>query len=210
MPVPLRPDLQRLLARGIVIPAHPLALDSRRRLDERRQRTLTRYYIAAGAGGLAIGVHTTQFSIREPSIGLFEPVLKIAAEEMDRADRSRSVPLLRIGGICGDTSQATCEAGILAELGYHAGLLSLAALEDASDAELLSHSHAVAQILPVVGFYLQAAVGGRVLSYKFWRNSRRSKTSSPSKSRLSTATKPSMSYALSPNPAATSPCIPVT
>src|SRR6516164_3448784 len=169
MPVPLRPDLHGLLGRGTVIPAHPLALDSLRRLDERRQRTLTRYYIAAGSGGLAIGVHTTQFAIREPRIGLFEPVLKIAAEEMDRADRRRSVPLLRIGGICGDTSQATCEAGILAELGYHAGLLSLAALEDASDVQLLSHSRAVAQILPVVGFYLQRAVGGRVLSYKFWR-----------------------------------------
>src|SRR5215471_9605970 len=153
----LEQKVQQVLRRGTVIPAHPLTLDANQRLDERRQRTLTRYYIAAGAGGLAIGVHTTQFSIREPSIGLFEPVLKIAAEEMDRADRSRSVPLLRVGGICGDTSQATCEAGILAELGYHAGLLSLAALEDASDPELLAHSRAVAQILPVVGFYLQPA-----------------------------------------------------
>ena len=169
MPVPLRLELRQLFARGTVIPAHPLALDSRRRLDERRQRALTRYYVAAGACGLAIGVHTTQFAIREPRIGLFKPVLKIAAEEMDRADRSRCVPLLRIGGICGDTSQASCEAGILADLGYHAGLLSLPALEDASDAELLSHSRAVAQILPVIGFYLQPAVGGRVLSYKFWR-----------------------------------------
>ena len=167
--MPLRLELRQLLARGTVIPAHPLALDSRRRLDERRQRALARYYVAAGAGGLAIGVHTTQFAIREPRIGLFEPVLRIAAEEMDRADRSRSVPLLRIGGICGAASQAVCEAGILAGLGYHAGLLSLAALKDASDAELLSHSRAVAQILPVVGFYLQPAVGGRVLSYKFWR-----------------------------------------
>ena len=162
-------SLIQILARGTVIPAHPLALKADRRLDERRQRALTRYYIAAGAGGLAVGVHTTQFAIREPGIGLFEPVLKIAAEEMNRADRSRSVPLLRIGGICGDTSQAICEAGVLADLGYHAGLLSLAALKDASDAELLSHSRAVAQILPVVGFYLQPAVGGRGLSYKFWR-----------------------------------------
>src|SRR5215831_9989493 len=137
MPLPLQVDLHRLLARGTAIPAHPLALDSSRHLDERRQRALTRYYIAAGVGGLAIGVHTTQFAIREPRIGLFEPVLKIAAEEMDRADHSRSVPLLRVGGICGDTRQAICEAGILADLGYHAGLLSLAALEDASDAELL-------------------------------------------------------------------------
>ena len=169
MPLPLQLDLHRLLARGTVIPAHPLALDSGRRLDERRQRALTRYYIAAGVGGLAVGVHTTQFAIRDPRIGLFEPVLKITAEEMDRADRSRSVPLLRVGGICGDTPQAIREAGILADLGYHAGLLSLAALEGASDAELLAHSRAVAQILPVVGFYLQPAVGGRVLAYKFWR-----------------------------------------
>ena len=169
MLVPLPLDLHRLLARGTAIPAHPLALDSTRRLDERRQRALTRYYVAAGAGGLAIGVHTTQFAIREPRIGLFEPVLKIAAEEMDRADRSRSVPLLRVGGICGDTPQAVCEASILAGLRYHAGLLSLAALGSASDAELLAHSRDVAQILPVVGFYLQPAVGGRVLSNKFWR-----------------------------------------
>jgi len=168
MPAHLDSKLQQLLARGTVIPAHPLALDANRRLDERRQRALTRYYIAAGAGGLAVGVHTTQFAIREPRIGLFEPVLKLAAEEMDRADRLRSVPLLRVGGICGNTPQAICEASLLAGLGYHAGLLSLAALKDASDSELLAHSRAVAEILPIVGFYLQPAVGGRVLSYKFW------------------------------------------
>src|SRR5881394_2408977 len=169
MLVPLRLDLHRLLARGTVIPAHPLALDSRRRLDERRQRTLTRYYIAAGAGGLAIGVHTTQFAIRNPRIGLFEPVLKLAAEEMDRADRSRPVPLIRVGGICGDTPQAIREATLLADLRYHAGLLSLAALSHATDAVLLAHCRAAAQILPIVGFYLQSAVGGRVLSFNFWR-----------------------------------------
>ena len=168
MPAQLDPALRQLLARGTVIPAHPLALDRNRRLDERHQRALTRYYIAAGAGGLAVGVHTTQFAIREPRVGLFEPVLKLAAEEMDRADRVRPVPLLRIGGICGDTPQAIREASLLAELHYHAGLLSLAALKDASDTELLRHSRAVAQVLPIVGFYLQPAVGGRVLSYEFW------------------------------------------
>ncbi len=115
--------------RGAVIPAHPLALTAERRLDERRQRALTRYYIAAGAGGLAVGVHTTEFAIRNPRIGLFEPVLKLAAEEMDRADRSRAEPLIRIGGICGETPQAVHEAQLLNELGYHAGLLSLAALQ---------------------------------------------------------------------------------
>src|SRR5579859_2202501 len=106
MASPLDPKVFQLLAQGAVIPAHPLALNAGRRLDERRQRALTRYYAAAGSGGLAIGVHTTQFAIREPRVGLFEPVLKLAAEEMDRADRNRPVPLIRIGGICGDTAQA--------------------------------------------------------------------------------------------------------
>jgi hypothetical protein len=169
MSAKLDPKLLQLLRRGTVIPAHPLALNANRRLDERRQRALTRYYIAAGSGGLAIGVHTTQFAIREPQIGLFEPVLKIAAEEMDRADRNRPIPLLRIGGICGDTPQAASEATLLANLGYHAGLLSLAALKEADDEKLFAHSRAVAQIIPIVGFYLQPAVGGRVLSHSFWK-----------------------------------------
>src|SRR2546430_6271492 len=169
MPSAVAPTLLQLLAQGTVIPAHPLALNANRRLDERRQRALTRYYIAAGAGGLAVGVHTTQFAIRDPQVGLFEPVLKLAAEEMDRADRSRPTPRIRIGGICGDTPQAVREATLLADLRYHAGLLSLAALSHATDAVLLAHCRAVAQIIPIVGFYLQPAVGGRVLSYKFWR-----------------------------------------
>src|ERR1700704_1209722 len=123
----LDPTIRRVLARGAVIPAHPLALTASRRVDERRQRALSRYYVAAGAGGLAVGVHTTQFAIRDPRIGLFEPVLALAAEEMDRADLSRSVPLVRIGGICGDTEQALGEARLLSDLGYHAGLLTLTA-----------------------------------------------------------------------------------
>jgi hypothetical protein len=161
--------VQEVLRRGTAIPAHPLALTADRRLDERRQRALTRYYIAAGAGGLAVGVHTTQFAIRDPRHRLFEPVLELAAEEMDRADRARTEPLIRIGGICGETRQAVEEAELLADLGYSAGLLSLAALKDCDDAALLAHSRLVAEILPVVGFYLQPAVGGRVLSYGFWR-----------------------------------------
>src|SRR5256885_2650917 len=169
MPSAIDPTLLQLLAQGAVIPANPLALNATRRLDERRQRALTRYYIAAGAGGLAIGVHPPQFAIRDPRIGLFDPVLKLAAEEMDRADRSRQIPLIRIGGICGDTPQAIREATLLADLRYHAGLLSLAALSHATDAVLLAHCRAVAQILPIVGFYLQPAVGGRVLSFNFWR-----------------------------------------
>jgi hypothetical protein len=165
----LDPKIRKALAEGTVIPAHPLALDANRRLDERRQRALTRYYAAAGSGGLAIGVHTTQFAIREPRIGLLEPVLKLAAEEMDRADRKRLVPLIRIGGICGETPQAIREATLLTDLRYHAGLLSLAALKNATDAQLLTHCRAVAEIIPIVGFYLQPAVGGRALSYDFWK-----------------------------------------
>src|SRR5256884_76098 len=165
----LDPTIRRVLARGAVIPAHPLALTADQRLDERRQRALTRYYVAAGAGGLAVGVHTTQFAIRGARIGLFAPVLKLAAEEMDRADRGRAEPLIRIGGICGATSQAVAEAELLASLGYSAGLLSLAAMKVADDAALIAHCRKVAEVIPLVGFYLQPAVGGRVLSYKFWR-----------------------------------------
>lgn len=161
--------IRQALARGMVIPAHPLALTAQRRLDERRQRALSRYYIAAGAGGLAVGVHTTQFAIRSPRVGLFEPVLQLAAEEMDRADRSRTTPLVRIGGICGDTAQALREAQILTNFQYHAGLLSLGALQDADDERLLQHCRSVADVIPIVGFYLQPMAGGRLLSYNFWR-----------------------------------------
>jgi hypothetical protein len=169
VPKKLDSRVQSVLARGTVIPAHPLALTAERRLDERRQRALTRYYIAAGAGGLAVGVHTTQFAIRDPNVGLFEPVLSLANEEMDSADRVRAEPLARVGGICGETAQAVREAQLLLDLGYSAGLLSLAALKNAEDAALLAHSRTVAEILPIMGFYLQPAVGGRTLSYAFWR-----------------------------------------
>src|ERR1700760_1091479 len=119
-------DWQDSFKTGAVIPAHPLALTEERKLDERRQRALTRYYPAAGAGGLAVGVHTTQFQIRDPKVGLFQPVLALAAEELDRADAGRSQPLVRVAGVCGATRQATAEAGLARELRYHAGLLSLA------------------------------------------------------------------------------------
>jgi dihydrodipicolinate synthase/N-acetylneuraminate lyase len=157
------------LQQGKVIPAHPLALDANGRFDERHQRALTRYYVAAGAGGLAIGVHTTQFAIRDPKVGLFEPLLALTREEMDRADARCSEPLIRIGGICGNTDRALREADLLARFGYHAGLLSLAALADADDDSLIAHCEAVGARIPIVGFYLQPAVGGRVLSYGFWR-----------------------------------------
>jgi dihydrodipicolinate synthase/N-acetylneuraminate lyase len=158
-------NINNLLQEGIAIPAHPLALTASRKLDERRQRALTRYYIAAGVGGIAVGVHTTQFAIRDPKIGLFKPVLELAAEEMNRAPGC----LVRIGGVCGQTKQAVAEAGLLGELGYHAALLSLGALREAPEDELIAHCQAVAEIIPVVGFYLQPSVGGRVLPYSFWR-----------------------------------------
>src|SRR5271154_177543 len=138
--------IEQVLRHGTVIPAHPLALDADRRLDERRQRALTRYYVAAGAGGLAVGVHTTQFAIREPRVGLFEPVLKLAAEEMDRADGSRPEPLVRVGGICGDTAQALREARLLKDLKYSAGLLSLAAAKALDHEALIAHCREVAEI----------------------------------------------------------------
>ena len=161
--------IRAALDRGLVIPAHPLALTEDGGFDERRQRALTRYYVAAGAGGLAVGVHTTQFAIRRPEIGLFEPVLLLARDEMNRADDGRTVPLVRIGGVCGDTKQACAEAELLATLGYHAGLVSLAALATATDDALVAHCQQVASRLPIVGFYLQPSVGGRRLSYEFWR-----------------------------------------
>ena len=163
-------QLRAILGRGLVIPAHPLALDVDGRFDERHQRALTRYYAAAGAGGVAVGVHTTQFVIRDSDIGLFEPVLSIAREEMDRADRLRpSAPLVRIGGICGPTSEALAEAAVLVDQRYHAGLLSLAALRDATDDQLIDHCEELAAAIPIIGFYLQRTVGGRPLEYPFWR-----------------------------------------
>ena len=151
------------LRRGVVIPAHPLALNSSRKVDERRQRALTRYYLAAGAGGIAVGVHTTQFEIRDPGICLYEPVLSLAMDELRKTDD------IRIAGIVGATPQAIKEAELAARLGYHAGLLSLGAFRNAGIDELIDHCHAIASILPIFGFYLQPAVGGCVLPYQFWR-----------------------------------------
>jgi hypothetical protein len=158
-----------VLRQGVVIPASPLALNAQRRWDERRQRALWRYYIAAGAGGIAVGVHTTQFAIRDPQIGLFRPLLELAKEELDQADTTRRQPLVRIAGVCGDTPQALSEAELARAMGFHAGLLSLSALKEADDDTLIAHCQRVAEVIPLVGFYLQPAVGGRVLSYRFWR-----------------------------------------
>ncbi len=148
---------------GVAIPAHPLALTAGRKLDERRQRALSRYYLDAGAGGLAVGVHTTQFAIRDPAVGLFRPVLELAMDEM----RQRGV--VKVAGVCGATPQAVAEAELARTLGYDCGLVSLAALREAAPADLVAHVRAVAAVIPVFGFYLQPAVGGRVLPYEFWR-----------------------------------------
>jgi len=162
-------QIRHILQRGTAIPAHPLALTANRQLDERRQRALSRYYIASNVGGLAVGVHTTQFAIREPQTGLFEPVLSLAAEEMDHADDANPEPLVRIAGICGETYQAVAESTTARDLRYHAGLLNLSALKEHSDSELITHCRAVADVIPIFGFYLNPDVGGRELSYKFWR-----------------------------------------
>ncbi|MCS7026478.1 MAG: dihydrodipicolinate synthase family protein [Bryobacteraceae bacterium] len=151
--------LRQTLISGLVIPAHPLALTRERKLDERRQRALTRYYVAAGAGGVAVAVHTTQFAIREH--GLLEPVLALAAEQ--------ATGILKIAGVCGPTTQAVREAELAAKWKYDAALVSFSALQQASIDELVEHTKAVAEILPVFGFYLQPAVGGRLLPYRFWR-----------------------------------------
>lgn len=157
------------LHKGLVIPAMPLALNKERKLDERRQRALIRYYLHAGAGGLAVAVHTTQFDIRLPEIKLFEPVLRIAREELDHFVEHRQKPLIRIAGVIGQREQATREAQLALEHGYHAALLSLAAFPDASNETILEHCRNLAEIIPLVGFYLQPAVGGRVLDVHFWR-----------------------------------------
>ncbi|HPJ98364.1 MAG TPA: dihydrodipicolinate synthase family protein, partial [Candidatus Hydrogenedentes bacterium] len=158
-----------ILRRGTVIPAHPLALTQDGRFDEKHQRALTRYYCAAGAGGVAVGVHTTQFEIREPQHGLFRPVLELAKETADACAASLGRPVLLIGGICGKTPQALEEAAFLKETGYDMGLLSLAVFKEESVPQMIAHCRAVAEILPIMGFYLQPAVGGRVLPAEFWR-----------------------------------------
>ncbi len=161
--------LREHLARGQVIPAHPLALTAQRTLDERHQRALTRYYIDAGAGGIAVGVHTTQFAIREPAHALYRPVLELAADTTRGWRSGASSPFVLVAGVLGETHQAVAEAELAAGLGYHVALLGLGALRHATETELIAHSKAVAEVMPLFGFYLQPAVGGRVLSYDFWR-----------------------------------------
>jgi len=162
-------DLSEHLRLGQVIPAHPLALTEARRLDERYQRALTRYYVDSGAGGIAVGVHTTQFEIRLPKHSLYRPVLELASEIADAALQSNPRPFVKVAGLIGPTAQAVAEAELALSLGYHCGLLSLGAWRGAEEATILAHCRTVADTIPLFGFYLQPAVGGRILSYNFWR-----------------------------------------
>ncbi|MFN8581244.1 MAG: dihydrodipicolinate synthase family protein [Gemmatimonadaceae bacterium] len=163
-------NVRRHLLTGHVIPAHPLALTARRTLDERRQRALTRYYVDAGAGGVAVGVHTTQFAIRHPRVGLYRPVLELAADTVRQwRPLVAAPPIALIAGACGPTAQAVAETETAAALGYDAVLLSLGGLSDRTDAQLVRHCRAVSDVLPLIGFYLQPAVGGRALGWRFWR-----------------------------------------
>ncbi|WP_339316090.1 dihydrodipicolinate synthase family protein [Paenibacillus sp. FSL R10-2734] len=163
----LTTELYAALHDGLAIPAHPLALTKERKLDERRQRALTRYYLASGAGGIAVAVHSTQFEIRNPEIGLLEPVLRLAAEEVERAQLDRQ--FMKVAGICGGTEQAVLEARLAASFGYESGLLSMGGLQSLSEEELLERTRRVANVIPVFGFYLQPSVGGRILSFDFWK-----------------------------------------
>jgi dihydrodipicolinate synthase/N-acetylneuraminate lyase len=166
---PRRAAVGEALRRGLVIPAHPLALTAERRLDERRQVALTRYYCDAGAGGVAVGVHTTQFAIRDPRVGLLEPVLALAIGVLRERARPPAAPLVAVAGVCGPTPQAVAEAELARRLGYDVALVSLAALGEASNADLIAHCRRVAEVIPLFGFYLQPAVGGRALDEDFWR-----------------------------------------
>jgi dihydrodipicolinate synthase/N-acetylneuraminate lyase len=159
----MKMNVRQQLLSGLVIPAHPLALTAERKLDERRQRALTRYYLAAGAGGVAIGVHTTQFAIRDSKFSLLRPVLELAMDEM------RGKDIVKIAGVCGKQPQAREEAEFAVSLGYDAVLLSMADLRDQPIAALLDHARSIASVIPVIGFYLQSSVGGCVLPYEFWR-----------------------------------------
>ena len=164
----LNPGVERLLQEGTVIPAHPLALKQDLTIDEQRQRVLTRYYLACGVGGLAVGVHTTQFEIRKPAFNLLENVLRIASEEISEEAKKRS--LIKVAGVCGPTTQALKEAELALKYGYDLGLVSLGGLNAWSDAELIKHMVSISEVIPVFGFYLQPSVGGRLLSFEYWRD----------------------------------------
>lgn len=165
----IRSDVLAKVRRGTVIPAQPLALDQNRTFSEKYQRALCRYYLDAGVGGIAVGVHSTQFEIRKKEIGLFEPVLRKTSQFIDEWSERTNHPILKVGGVCGRTEQALYEAQFEADNGYDAALLSLAAFADDSVDSMLAHCREVAKIIPIIGFYLQPSVGGRILPYEFWR-----------------------------------------
>jgi dihydrodipicolinate synthase/N-acetylneuraminate lyase len=162
-------DVLALLKEGAVIPALPLALNRNRKLDVRRQRALFRYYLDAGAGGVAVAVHTTQFAIRKPEVGLYSPLLELANEEFNRFVSRTKKPVIRVAGVIGRTEQALNEADLAVQNGFHAVLLSVAAFKDATNDEIIDHCRKIAEVIPVIGFYLQPAVGGRKLDVNFWR-----------------------------------------
>ncbi|MBK7713664.1 MAG: dihydrodipicolinate synthase family protein [Bacteroidales bacterium] len=162
-------EVLNLLKKGTVIPALPLALNSKRKLDIRRQRALLRYYLDAGAGGVAVAVHTTQFAIRNPDVALYGPLLELANEEFNKFVARTKKPVIRIAGVIGRTEQALKEADLALQNGFHAVLLSVAAFKDATNDEIIDHCRKIAEVIPVIGFYLQPAVGGRKLDVNFWR-----------------------------------------
>lgn len=166
---PTRMDIRKHLLDGQIIPALPLALDASRKLSEQHERALVRYYVQAGCGGLAVAVHSTQFEIRDPAHGLFRPILKLASETIDAKLVENGRNFAKIAGVCGDTRQVLAEASTAGELGYHAVLVSLAAFRDRSEEQVLQHCRSVSQVMPILGFYLQPAAGGRLLSHRFWR-----------------------------------------
>lgn len=162
------PQIEKQLQEGTVIPAHPLALNEHRKLDEKHQRALTRYYLASGAGGMAVGVHSTQFEIRDKKYDLFKPVLEMAMEEVKAAELEK--PFIKVAGIVGNTHQALEEAALARDLGYDLGLLSAGGLGGWSEKDLIGRAEKVAEEIPLFGFYLQPSAGGRLLSYDFWKD----------------------------------------
>lgn len=158
-----------ILKSGTVIPATPLALDENRRFDEYSQRLLMKYYLNCGVGGIATAVHSTQFEIRDPEVNLFEPILKLVSDEIDAFENKTGRVIVKVAGVCGKTEQAVKEATLAKKYGYDAVLLSPGGLNSLSEDELVKRTKAVAEVMPVIGFYLQTAVGGRHFSFEYWQ-----------------------------------------
>jgi len=165
----LSQPLLDLIRQGTVIPATPLALNARRQLDERRQRALMRYYIEAGAGGVAVGMHFTQFEIRVPGIDLFEPLLRLCGEEIERSSQKSGRPVVKVAGFSGRTEDALRQARIARDMGYHVGIASMAAFQGMMEQEMIHHMRELSKVMPMFGFYLLTGVGGIKLPYSFWR-----------------------------------------